>query len=77
MSIRIKILVLISVLICVRSHAQDINLFQEINNNLITSFESNSQWYLNDRKFGSFEEEEHLRITRFLRLDYSINDKCR
>ena len=77
MSIRIKILVLISILMCVRSNAQDINLFQEINNNLITSFESNSQWYLNDRKFGSFEEEEHLRTTKFLRLDYSINDKLK
>ena len=77
MSTRIKILVLISIFMCVRSNAQDINLFQEINNNLITSFESNSQWYLNDRKFGSFEEEEHLRTTKFLRLDYSIDDKLK
>ena len=51
------------------------SFFQSFKNNLRTSYESNSQWYLNDSKFGDFEEEEHLRSTNFLRLDYSISNQ--
>ena len=50
------------------------SLFDQISNNLSASFESNSQWYLNDTKFGEFEENEHLRTTNFLRLDYEVSE---
>ena len=50
------------------------SIFDEISNNLSASFESNSQWYLNDTEFGDFEENEHLRTTNFLRLDYNFSE---
>jgi len=49
--------------------------FQDFKNSFRASYESNSQWYLNDSKFGDFEEEEHLRSTNFLRLDYSVSNQ--
>lgn len=49
--------------------------FQDFKNSFRASYESNSQWYLNDSKFGDFEEEEHLRFTNFLRLDYSVSNQ--
>ncbi|MDA0316616.1 MAG: DUF6029 family protein [Bacteroidetes bacterium] len=49
--------------------------FQDFKNSFTASYESNSQWYLNDSKFGDFEEEEHLRSTNFLRLDYSVSNQ--
>jgi len=58
-------------------HSQETNesVFKTLKSNLTVSFESNSQWYVNDSKFGDFEEDEHLRTTNFLRLDYTISDR--
>jgi len=50
------------------------SVFNEWSKELSLSFESNSQWYLNDSKFGDFNEEEHLRTTNFLRMDYNISN---
>ena len=50
------------------------SLFNQFSKKLSASFESNSQWYLNDTKFGEFEEDEHLRTTNFLRLDYDVSE---
>lgn len=59
------------------AHSQEnkASFFNTLKNNLTISYESNSQWYLNDSKFGDFEEEEHLRTTNFLRLDYTVSDR--
>ena len=59
------------------AHSQEnkASFFNTLKNSLTISYESNSQWYLNDSKFGDFEEEEHLRTTNFLRLDYTVSDR--
>ncbi|SEA48827.1 DUF6029 family protein [Bizionia paragorgiae] len=44
--------------------------FNKFFNNLTGSFESNAQWYLNDKETGQFEEEEHLRANSYLKLNY-------
>jgi len=46
--------------------------FSKFKDNLSASFESNGQWYLNDKKTGKFEEQEHVRANSYLRLDYSF-----
>jgi hypothetical protein len=38
------------------------------------SFESNSQWCLNDDKTGDFDEDEKLRANSYLRIDYQISE---
>ena len=43
-------------------------------NNLSGSFESNAQWYVNDKTLGDFNENEHLRANSYLRLDYGFLD---
>ncbi|WP_323786882.1 DUF6029 family protein [Psychroserpens sp.] len=49
---------------------EDKSTFKEILNNLSGSFESNGQWYLNDKKTGTFEDEDHVRANSYLRLNY-------
>ena len=44
--------------------------FSQFMENLSGSFESNGQWYLNDKKTGAFEEDEHVRANSYLRLNY-------
>ena len=51
------------------------SIFQHLSKNMSINFESNSQWYLDDSKTGDFKEEENLRTTNFLRLDYAISEK--
>lgn len=46
--------------------------FKKITDNLSGNFESNAQWYLNDKKTGEFEEDEHVRANSYLRLDYNF-----
>lgn len=55
--------------------------FNKIMDNLSGSFESNAQWYNDDKKEGPFIEniagkdltgEEHLRANSYLRLDYNF-----
>ena len=58
-----------------QEETKETSIFKHFKNNLSASYESNTQWYLNDSKFGDFEEEEHLRSTNFLRLDYSISNQ--
>jgi len=49
-------------------------------NNLTGSFESNAQWYINDKVLGDFEdpipefdlENKHVRANSYLRLDYNF-----
>lgn len=36
--------------------------------------ESNSQWYNDDTKLGSFEEDEHFRSNNYLKLDYNYKN---
>ncbi len=47
--------------------------FKDIINRINISFESNTQWYLNDAKTGDFQEEEKLRSNSYLRIDYQIS----
>lgn len=42
--------------------------------NISGNFETNAQWYLNDKKTGNFEEEDHLRANSYLRLNYYFLD---
>ncbi len=46
--------------------------FNQLLNNFSGSFESNAQWYLNDKKTGEFEEDEHIRANSYLKLDYKF-----
>ncbi|MFD0963462.1 DUF6029 family protein [Pseudofulvibacter geojedonensis] len=46
--------------------------FKKFTDNLSGNFESNAQWYLNDKKTGEFDEDEHVRANSYLRLDYSF-----
>lgn len=46
--------------------------FKRALNNLSGSLESNSQWYLNDKKTGEFDEDDHVRANSYLKLDYSF-----
>ena len=48
--------------------------FENIKDRLNVSFESNSQWYLNDDKTGDFDEDEKLRSNSYLRIDYQISE---
>ena len=48
--------------------------FDSIKERLNVSFESNSQWYLNDDKTGDFDEDEKVRANSYLRIDYQISD---
>ena len=48
--------------------------FENIKERLNVSFESNSQWYLNDDKTGDFDEDEKLRANSYLRIDYQISE---
>ena len=47
-------------------------------NNLTGSFESNAQWYTNDKELGDFSdpnfpiEDEPLRANTYFRLDYNF-----
>ena len=73
-----KLIILLTPLFVLSAYSQEANaesIFASVKNNLNVSFESNSQWYLNDSKFGDFEEDEHLRTTNFLRLDYAISNR--
>lgn len=57
------------------SNSQDsLSTFKKIRNHVTGSFESNAQWYLNDKKTGEFEEEEHVRANSYFRLNYSFLD---
>ena len=51
---------------------QDQSTFNQFLNNLSGSFESNAQWYLNDKKTGEFPEDEHVRANSYLILDYNF-----
>ena len=46
--------------------------FKKFTDNLSGSFESNAQWYLNDKETGRFDEDEHVRANSYLRLDYNF-----
>lgn len=46
--------------------------FNKFTDKLSGSFESNAQWYLNDKETGKFDEEEHVRANSYLRLDYNF-----
>ena len=52
------------------STSTDVTTFQKIMNNVSGYFESNGQWYLNDKKTGEFSEEEHVRANSYFRLNY-------
>ena len=52
--------------------AENKSFFSEFTNNLIGSFESNAQWYINDKSLGDFPEDEHVRANSYLRLDYNL-----
>ncbi|OUS03448.1 hypothetical protein A9Q86_00615 [Flavobacteriales bacterium 33_180_T64] len=57
------------------SNSQDsISTLKKIRTNLTGSFESNAQWYLNDKKTGEFEDKEHVRANSYFRLNYSFLD---
>ena len=73
-----KILTLLVLFISVTIHSQEINEksnFNKIKERLNVSFESTSQWYLNDDKTGDFDEEERLRANSYLRFDYQISER--
>ncbi len=44
--------------------------FKTFLENLSGSFESNAQWYLNDKKTGRFQEDNPVRANSYLKLDY-------
>ncbi len=44
--------------------------FKEFINSFSGSLESNAQWYLNDKKTGEFEEQEHVRANSYFKLNY-------
>ncbi|WP_417619632.1 DUF6029 family protein [Oceanihabitans sediminis] len=52
------------------STATETSTFNKFMDNLTGSFESNAQWYLNDKETGRFEEDEHLRANSYLKLNY-------
>lgn len=52
------------------STANEPSTFSKFMNNFSGSFESNGQWYLNDKKTGDFEEDEHVRANSYLKLNY-------
>ena len=57
-----------------QTDTQDPNSFKQFLNNLSGSFESNGQWYVNDKTLGEFGEDEHVRANSYLRLDYGFLD---
>ncbi len=57
-----------------QTDTQEQNTFNQFLSNLSGSFESNGQWYVNDKTLGDFDEEEHVRANSYLRLDYSFLD---
>ena len=73
-----QILVALVSLITVAIHSQETeekSSFNKIIERLNVSFESNSQWYLNDDAIKDFDEEEKLRANSYLRIDYQISDR--
>jgi len=42
--------------------------------NLSIGFESNAQWYNDDKKTGPFLEDEHIRSNNYLKLDYTFKN---
>jgi len=52
------------------STANETSTFSKFKNNFSGSIESNAQWYLNDKKTGDFEEDEHVRANSYLKLNY-------
>ena len=54
---------------------QKTSTFNKIKDRINVSLESNSQWYLNDSETGDFEEEEKLRASSYLRIDYQISNR--
>ncbi len=46
--------------------------FKKFSENIYGSFESNTQWYLNDDKTGIFTEQERVRSNSYLKLDYTF-----
>ncbi|MCX7547972.1 DUF6029 family protein [Xanthomarina sp. F1114] len=44
--------------------------FNKFMNNLSGSFETNAQWYLNDKETGDFDEDNPLRANSYLKLNY-------
>ncbi len=50
----------------------DQNNLDQFFNNLTGSFESNAQWYINDKTLGDFSEDEHIRANSYLRMDYNF-----
>jgi hypothetical protein len=52
------------------STAKETSTFSKFMNNFSGNFESNGQWYLNDKKTGEFLEDEHVRANSYLRLNY-------
>lgn len=49
---------------------QEQSTLNQFINNISGSFESNMQWYLNDKETGEFDEDEHVRANSYLMLDY-------
>ena len=74
-----QILTVITLLITVTINSQEKereSRFDEISERLNVSFESNAQWYLNDKKFEDIKEDtERLRANSYLRIDYQISDR--
>jgi hypothetical protein len=74
-----QILTVIILLITVTINSQEKeweSRFDEISERLNVSFESNAQWYLNDKKFEDIKEDtERLRANSYLRIDYQISDR--
>ena len=56
------------------TETQERTAFKQFLNNLSGSFESNAQWYINDKTLGDFNEDEHVRANSYLRLDYGFLD---
>lgn len=66
------LLCLAPTLVLAQQDQENPSTFNQFLNNLSGSFESNAQWYLNDKKTGEFEEEDQLRANSYLRLDYQF-----
>ena len=65
-----------------QTDTQEPSTFNQFLNNLSGSFESNAQWYVNDKTLGDFEDpntsfqlkDEQVRVNSYLRLDYGFLD---
>lgn len=49
-------------------------VFSQTSHNLSGSLETNAQWYLNDKKTGDFDEENHVRANSYLNIGYNFLD---